>query len=202
MTVSEVARQTGASRVTVTRVRGHGVERKDHERNKTVRTNEHVAHVEEMVDANPNTSVRALAWETGVSDYAMHQLVKEDLGMRSYAKQERQLLSDATHTRRKERATGLLNRIKLVDAGVTILFSDEKFFTLAQYHNRHSTKVVLRQGEAATDERQVQGVAQRPAGVMFFGVVALDGRVAPPRSSWRRALKSTPVPTNSFCARN
>ncbi len=66
-----------------------------------------------------------------------------------------------------------------MDAGLILLFSDEKWFTLAQYHNRRNTKVVLPQGEAP-DERRVQGMAQRPAGIMFLGVVASDGKVGPP----------------------
>ncbi len=98
--------------------------------------------------------------------------------MRSYTKQERPLLSDATRRKREERVNALVNRLKGVDAGATLLFSDEKFFTLAQYHNRRNSHVVLRQGEVS--DLRVQGVAQRPAGVMFLGVVASDGRVGPP----------------------
>ncbi len=178
MNVSEVARQTGASRNTVAHVRDHGVERKEHERPRTVRTDELVANVEGAINANPNTSVRALARDTGTAEATMRLLVKEDLGMRSYTKQERPLLSEDTRRKREERATTLINRLKRVDAGVTILFSDEKYFTLAQYHNRRNSHVVLHQGEV-TDLR-VQGVAQRPAGIMFLGVVASDGRVGPP----------------------
>ncbi len=178
MSVTEVARQTGASRVTVTAVRDHGVERKDYERSNVVRTDEMVAHVEGFVNVNPETSVRALAREAGTSRTTMRRLVGEDLGMRSYAKQERPLLSEATKEKRAERAAALTNRLKGIDAGATLLFSDEKYFTLAQYHNRRNSHVVLHQGEV-TDLR-VQGVAQCPAGVMFLGVVASDGRVGPP----------------------
>ncbi len=109
----------------------------------------------------------------------MQRLVTEDLEMRSYAKQERPLLSEDTRRKHQERATVLLNRLKRIDSGVTLIFSDEKFFTLAQYHNRRNSHVVLRQGEPP-DERRMQGVAQRPAGVMFLGLVASDGKVGPP----------------------
>ncbi len=179
MSVTEVARQTGASRTTVTNVRDYGVERKEYERARGTRTPDLVEQVERAVSTNPNTSVRALARESGVSEASMRRLVKEDLSMRSYAMQERPALSEETRCRREERARGLLNRIKRVDAGLILLFSDEKWFTLAQYHNRRNTKVVLPQGEAF-DERRVHGVSQRPAGVMFLGVVASDGRVGPP----------------------
>ncbi len=93
MNISEVVRQTGASRNTVAHVRDFGMERKEKEATRTVRTPDLVAQVEERVSANPNTTVRALAREMGASAMMMHHLVTEDLGMRSYAKQERPLLS-------------------------------------------------------------------------------------------------------------
>ncbi len=179
LNVSEVARQTGSSRTTVANVRDHGVERKQHERGRTARTDNLVEQVQQRVEEHPDMSVRALARDTGTATTTMYRLVTEDLGMRSYVKQERPLLSEEARRKRKERATLLLNRIKRVDAGVTILFSDKKWFTLAEYHNRCNTKVVLCQGEPP-DERRVHGVAQRPARLMFFGVVASGGRVAPP----------------------
>ncbi len=108
----------------------------------------------------------------------MRLLVKEDLGMRSYVKQERSLLSEDTWHKRKDCAKSLVNHLKGIDAGLVILFSDEKFFTLVQYHNRHNSKVVLRQGEQS--DLRIHEVMQRPAGVMFFGVVASDSKVAPP----------------------
>ncbi len=174
-----MARQTGASRNTVAHIRDNGVERRDYERANNARPPELVAHVEQLVGQSVNTSVRGLARETGMPEATMRRLVKEDLGMRSYVKQERPLLSEDTRRKRVERATALTNKLKGPDAGLIILFSDKKFFTLAQYHNRRNTKVVLRQGESP-DERRVQGVVQRPAGVMLLGVVASDGRVAPP----------------------
>ncbi len=88
---------------------------------------------------------------------------------------------EATRRKHMEHANALVNRLKSIDAGATILFSDEKFFTLAQYHNRRNSHVVLNQGEVS--DLRVQGVAQRPGGVMFLGVVASDGRVAPPPCS-------------------
>ena len=114
MNVSEVAPQTGASRVTVTHVRDE-MERKEHMREKSVRTEELVAQVEERVSANPNTSMQALAWETAASRTSMQCLVREDLGMRAYAKQEHPLLSEDTRSKREEHATTLINRLKRVD---------------------------------------------------------------------------------------
>ncbi len=138
MSVSAVARQTGANRRTVMRVRDEGdaaIERKRHERQNSARSADLVA----------------------------------------------QELTPAARRKRHERCCALINRLKGPDAAATILFQDEKFFTLAQYHNRQNSKVILRQGHQwdAPDERFI-GTTQRPAGVMFFGAISSDGRVAPP----------------------
>ncbi len=183
MSVSDVARQTGTSRPTVYAVRDHGVERRSsYQRQNSARTPGLVEQVAHMVEEEPNTSIRALARETGASERTMRRLVSEDLNMRSYVVQQRQKLTPEVRQKRKERCAALVNRLKGPDAGKIILFQDEKWFTLEQYHNRRNTKVILPQGGQgdAPDEIRVAGTAQRPAGVMFFGVIASNGLVAPP----------------------
>ncbi len=138
-----------------------------------------MAQVAQQIEEDPNTSVRALARETGVSLGTMSKIVREDLGMRSYAIVKRQRLPPEARRKRLERCGALINRLKGPDAGAILLFQDEKYFTLEKYHNRRNSKVVLRQGDLE-DQRRFHGAAQRPAGVMFFGVVASNGLVAPP----------------------
>ncbi len=184
MSVSAVARQTGANRRTVMRVRDEGdaaIERKRHERQNSARSADLVAQVAHMVEEKPRTNISELARETGTPRTTMRRVVEKDLGMRSYRVVKRQELTPAARRKRHERCCALINRLKGPDAAATILFQDKKFFTLAQYHNRQNSKVILRQGHQwdAPDERII-GTTQRPAGVMFFGVISSDGRVAPP----------------------
>ena len=179
MKVTEVARQTGATRKTVASVRDAGVERKAYKRQNSARTPDLVAQVAQKINENANTTVRALARDAGAPETTMRRLVKQDLGMASYAVAKRQRLTPEGRRKRQDRSCALINRLKGPDAGKVILFQDEKYFTLAQYHNRRNSKVILRQGDRE-DERRFIGVAQRPAGVMFFGVIASDGKIAPP----------------------
>ncbi len=64
--------------------------------------------------------------------------------------------------------------------GKTWIFSDEKWVYPGV--NRRNDKVIWRQGEFddAPDDLRVVGAEQRPAGLMFLGVVASNGLVAPP----------------------
>ncbi len=84
--------------------------------------------------------------------------------------------------RRRERVREILCCLQRQDLNKTILFSDEKFFTLASYSNWHNDQIIWCQGELNTvpdDLRHVQ-MCQRESGTMFLGVIASDGKVGPP----------------------
>ena len=93
MAVSAVARQTGANRRTVMRVRDEGdaaIERKRHERQNSARPADLVAQVAHMVEEKPRTNISELARETGTPRTTMRRVVEDDLGMRSYRVVNRQ----------------------------------------------------------------------------------------------------------------
>ncbi len=180
MSVAAVARQLGASRNTVAQVRDGGVERRQgYERANSARPAQLVEDVRQKIAEDPHTSIGALAGETGTAPSTMRRLVEEEIGCHSYAIQRRQVLTDDSRRKRRERCAAMINDLKRRHAGKVILFQDEKFFTLAQYHNRRNSKVIVPKSDDF-DDRRIIGVAQRPAGVMFFGVVASNGLVAPP----------------------
>ncbi len=81
-----------------------------------------------------------------------------------------------------ERTRGFLNRLKHGDAGKTIIFTDEKYFTLAQYSNHQSDKIILQKGaqDSVPDELHNVGPVQCAGGVMFFGAVSSCRKVVPP----------------------
>ncbi len=75
---------------------------------------------------------RAGAGDQYVKDNHMRQMMEEDLGMRSYRVVKRKKLMPAARRKRQKRSGALINRVKGLDANTTILFQDEKKFTLAQ----------------------------------------------------------------------
>ena len=200
-TVAHIARMTGASPHTVRRVREHGVERARREQApRPARTPELVEQVRREVEENPRQSINALARDHGVSRRSMQRLVK-DLGLYSYAKARGCQFNPRIRRNRVELAQGIMNRLRHGDAGKVILFSDERYFTIAPYHNRRNDQVggfysfflifndfrrffqlIWRKGELqeAPDDLRVVGVEQRPEGVMVLGVFASNGAKCPP----------------------
>jgi len=179
---AEIKRQIGASLSTIRRVRvRQTAERCPRTAPRPVRSPELVAQVAQSVKQNPRQTIRGLARNFGVSKTAMGQVVKEDLAMASYARTRRHKISPGAKVRRLQRCKKLLNHLKNRDKGKTLIFSDEKFFTLAPYSNRRNDKVIWRKGEqeACPDELRHVGMRQREAGAMFLGIVASNGLVGP-----------------------
>ncbi len=92
----------------------------------------------------------------------MCRLVKKDLGMASYAVAKRQKLTEEGRHKRQERSGALINHLNGPDAGKVVLFKDEKYFMLAQYHNQRNSKVILFQGN-----REDHGVKARRSDVLW-----------------------------------
>ncbi len=180
---AEIRRMTGATYATIRRVRDYGVERRaPTHRPRPARTPEVVEQVRQQVEDDPRQSMRGMARELGVSEGTMRHIVHNDLGMGSYVRRKGQRITPAAKKKRVARASGLLNRLKHRDAKKTIIFSDEKWWTLSPYHNRRNDHVIWCKGDFdnAPDNLRVVGYEQRAAGIMFLGVVASNGLKAPP----------------------
>lgn len=158
------------------------IQRKVHERNRSLRTPELIESVRQTVADDPSSSISSLARDSHVSRRTMQRLLHEDLGIKSYRMDQRQFLSDTARERRKSRTATILNRLKGPDSGKIIVFSDEKWWTLEKVHNRQNDRYLSPAGDAATTPEKYRIVTkqQRPYGVMFLGLVASNGLISPP----------------------
>ena len=160
------------------------IQRKVHERNWPLRTPELVESVRQTVIEDPSSSISSLARDSQISRRTKQRLVREDLGMKSYRMSQRQLISDTTRQRRKNRTAAILNRLKGPDSGKVIIFSDEKWWTVEKAHNRQNDRYLSLSphGDEATKPEKYRIVAkqQRARGVMFLSLVASNGLVSPP----------------------
>ena len=116
-----------------------------------------------------------LARDRHVSSRTVRRAVKHDLGMRSYVRRRRNLLTEKAKEVRRERAPVFLNHLKTRGSHVTV-FVDEKNFTVDEVANRQNSRVI------AASPAEVPPVleSKHPASVMVFGAVACDGRIMPP----------------------
>ena len=116
-----------------------------------------------------------LAKKCNVSHRTIGRAVDEDLGMSSYIRRHRNLLTAHSRAIRVERCPKLLNHLKN-KGGHVCIFVDEKKFIVDEVANRQNTRVI------ACDPSDVRPVMQskNPASVMVFAAVVSDGRVMSP----------------------
>ncbi len=185
VTPTAIKRQTGASYSTIQRVR----QRQSATRSpvefgskRMARTPEVVDQLVQILDENPRQSMRQLAKDLEISPTSVRRAVKEDLGKHSYARPRRHIITPGARKRRKERCGKLINRLKHNDAKLSIIHSDEKWFTLAAYSNRRNDQFIWDKGDQknAPDELRHVGVRQHAAGAMFLGIVGSNGKKGPP----------------------
>ncbi len=180
--VTKVVRFVGTTRTVVRRVCNRGdAERALQHKPNLVRMPELLHQVAQAVKKQPSTIISALVCKFNTSRLVMNKLVKQD-GMRSYKRPQAHKVSAGAKVCQVQRAKALRSKIKHGQAGKMPVFTDKKYFTLAQYSNRQNDQVIWRKGELdqAPDELFHVRQVQRPAGVMFFSAVASNGEVAPP----------------------
>jgi transposase len=110
----------------------------------TVATEERQAEMEAMLDDDSHTrtnSTRLMSRKLFISRTSVQRMLKKS-GYRSWKDQKRQLLTEATMQKRRERCLELLERYSdCHDAdGLPVLFTDEKLFTVEQAHNRQNDR--------------------------------------------------------------
>lgn len=148
-------------------------------RPRSARTPATVRAVQRKIRVDPNRSIRKLAREHGISRMAMHELVTVDLGLQSLTRPVRPLITEAQKEKRLQRARRLLNWIKGPGAGKTIVFSDEKVFTVDPVGNARNDRRLV---HSAAEEPAASSSVTRtkhPASVMVLGAVCSDGRKSP-----------------------
>ena len=176
-----VANIVGVSLATVYNVKkaakgGNGVSRKEGSGgNGKKRDEAFLEGLQQSVDQDPTKSIRRLATELGTSKDTVHRAISSDLGLKSFARTPRHLLTNTMKKRRLERCKKVLCYLKSHGSTVKI-FSDKKIFTVDQVYNRRNDRFIAKSIE------EVKGIyrTKHPAQIMVLGVVASDGRKMPP----------------------
>ena len=139
-----------------------------------VRTQKLVKNIREKLRRNPARSATKLAQEAQVSLTTMRRLLKHDLHTKPYKVTKRQLLSDTTKKKRVERAKLLLKKLK-DNMQPTVLWTDEKLFTVQAVHNPQNDRVWGKTKESIPVELRTAFRRQKPSSVMVWAGVTLSG---------------------------
>lgn len=151
------------------------VERKATATHNKKRTEEFLANLENEIKDDPGKSMRAHAREKGVAERTIRRAVS-DLGLKSYGRQVKQLLTTKNKESRVERCGKILNFLKHVPKATVKIFSDKKVFTVDQAFNRRNDRWICCEPSDAPPVARTK----HPQSVMVLGVIGSDGRKMPP----------------------
>ena len=139
------------------------------------RTKTFLAGLKRTLKSDPSQPMSKLAQKRSVSRSTISRAVNEDLGMKSYVRRVRNLLTICSRALRGEKCPKLLNHVKHKGGHVRV-FVDKKKSVVDEVANRQNTRLIV------FDPSDVIPVLQskNPASVMVFAAVASDGKVLPP----------------------
>ncbi|QQP54502.1 Putative DD37D maT transposase, partial [Caligus rogercresseyi] len=147
-------------------------------RPRSVRTKKLVEATRIKIHRNNKRSIRKMALEVGVNREVMRKIVREDLGVKPYHLQKRQLLSDATVDKRLERSKVLRNWLKS-RTRISIIWTDEKVFTLQAAFNSQNDRILAKDIRQVPVKDKTVFKRQKPASVMVWAGVTTCGRKTP-----------------------
>lgn len=131
--------------------------------------------IRDRVRRNPRRSMRQMAREIGISEASIRNIAKNELKLKSLKLQKHQHLDEKKCDKRLERCSRLL-RERATGFQKSIIFSDEKFFSIEQAHNIQNDRVLSPDSSMANKAGRIVSRSQKPAGVMVWAGVSFFGK--------------------------
>ncbi|KAI6655371.1 hypothetical protein LOD99_2206 [Oopsacas minuta] len=130
--------------------------------------------VREKVRKNPVRSIQGMAKDFNILT-SMGRIVKEYLGLKCYKFRGVQLLSEVNKMRRYEKCL-ILGKRFTGGTHQSIVFSDEKIFTVEMTCNRQNSRILAPDRRSISSSIRTIKRTQKPASVMVWGAISSDGR--------------------------
>lgn len=136
---------------------------------------EMVLRVKKRIQRNPRQSANRLAKELKISDRSVRRILKNELKVKPYKIQKAHDLSSSQKRVRLDRSKQLL-RMAADGELPSIVFSDEKIFTIEQFVNSQNDRVYLTERSCDNLSLRLATRKQHPPQVMVWAAVTADGR--------------------------
>lgn len=147
-------------------------------RHRPVRTKSLFKAMANNVHRNPARSINKMAKKYKVSRRTLQRVVREDLGLQPYKVQRRQLLSDATKSKRLERSK-VLKKWLAENPDVVVIYSDEKLFDIERKFNGQNDRIYTRDINSISPSVKFAFKRQKPDSIMIWAAVASNGKKSP-----------------------
>lgn len=154
---------------------GNHKDRTGRGRKVTVATPNMIKRVRDQIRRNPRRSIRKMAIKNGTSTTTMRNIVRKKLKLFPYRQQQVHLLNDRMKKLRKERCMKLRARFSQ-GADKSIVFSDEKVFTVDPVLNRHNDRILAFNMQQAITGGKFVGKTAHPQSIMVWGAITSDGK--------------------------
>ena len=174
----EIAKRLKMNRSTVWKIvkkfkeTGNTLDREGRGRKRSIRTRQLVKNTREKLRRDPRRSCRGLAAAAGVSKSTMHQVLRDDLGLKPFKMLHRQELTDRHVAMRAQKCRKFLEDI---DEGIlpNLVFTDEKKFDIQQVVNHQNDRIWA---SSSSTEGRIVTRRQNPQSVMVWAAVTATGR--------------------------
>ena len=149
-----------------------------------VRTPKLIKNTRENIRRNLRKSVPKLASASGVTYGTMQTVLKNDLNLAPYKITKSQLLSQATKTKRLQRAKFLLENPRY-GTQPPFLWTDKKLFTVQAVHHPQNNRIYAVNKSDIPLNNRLTFWKQKPASVMVWAGANFHRREDSPHLYWR-----------------
>lgn len=179
--VCDIVRELNFHRKTVQRVisryeeLGNLSDRARSGRPRTSVTRQKIGNIRDRIRRNPRRSMRKMAAELGISRESVRTIVKKKLNIKCYKRQKVHLLPANTAANRVTKCRRLLRRA-VGNWHRSVLFTDEKVFTIDEKFNKQNSRIISRSLEDASDKGRHVFKSAHPSSVMVWAGITADGK--------------------------
>ena len=142
-------------------------------RPRTSNTNANRKKIKLQIQKNPRLSSRKIAKFNKIPRTSVQRIIKNDLKLKSYKLQKAQLLTDSMKNLRLKRCQALRKRFSN-NRHRSIVFSDEKLFTIEQSHNRQNDRIWSK--EAPSPQDRIVSRSHKPKSLMIWAGITYNGK--------------------------
>ena len=165
-------KQTVSDTVRRYRELGHSGDRPGRGRKRSVNTPSVRRKITKRIKRNPRVSMRKIAREIEVNRETVRRIAKDDLNLKPYKLRRVQLLTDEDEVKRLQRCR-LLKQRAAEGRWETILFTDEKLFTVEQSYNPQNDRHWCSENPGSTSKVERR---QCPESVMIWAGICATGK--------------------------
>lgn len=141
----------------------------------SVSTQGAVNKIRKRLGRNSKRSMRKMAASLGMARETVRKIIRKKLQMYPYKLQKSHILTDKMKSTRLRRCKSLLRRLAN-GRHMSVVWSDEKLFTVEESVNKQNDRILAKSLSEASSSRRIVSRSQHPKRVMVWAAVTSNGK--------------------------